>query len=171
VSGLATADGALSVALVPGDSDRVALAKPTASALVVQEPAPAAVAPPPVAPPATATGPSVPLTPVAAGAPAVPTTPAPVQAAPPAVAPPVSGAVVTPYRVPAPVSHPSRDTSTGVRLVLAAEALLTLASFGLLGVGPARGLVRLTGMAAVPADRPRGVGRFSRDRVGTAPSL
>jgi hypothetical protein len=55
--------------------------------------------------------------------------------------------------------------------VLAAEALLTLVSFGLLGVGPARGLVRLTGVAAGEQGRPRGIGRFTRERVGSAPSL
>ena len=171
VSGLATLDGALSVALVPGDSDRVALAKPAASALAVQESAPAAVAPPPLAPPAVDNTGVAPLTPVAAGAPVVPVAPAPAQAAPPAVAPPVQGAAAAPDRQTPSVAGTSRDTTTGVRLVLAAEALLTLVSFGLLGVGPARGLVRLTGIAAVPADRPRGIGRFSRERVGTAPSL
>jgi hypothetical protein len=171
VSGLATVEGALSLALVPGDSDRVALAKPAASALAVQQPAPAAVAPPPVAPPATDPGGSAPLAPVAAAAPIVPAAAVPAPAAPPAVAAPVGGAPATPLRQQLPVSDRSRDTSSGVRLVLAVEALLTLASFGLLGVGPARGLVRLTGVAAVPADRPRGVGRFSRERVGTAPSL
>jgi hypothetical protein len=172
VTGLATTEGVLSIALVPGDSDRVALSKPSATALTVQQGGTTTVAPPPpVAPPPADSGPITAAPPVTAGVPIVPAAPAPVQQqVPPAVAPPVANPVT-------PVSHPvaadtkSRTTTTGVRLVLAAEALLTLVSFGLLGVGPARGLVRLTGVSTGVADCPRGIGRFTRERVGSAPSL
>jgi hypothetical protein len=169
VTGLATDTGALSIALIPGDSDRVALAKPSANALTVQQAgATSAPPPPPVAPPVV-TGGIAPAPPVAAAPPLLPLAPAPVQVAPPAVTPPVENAVV-PARRPVQAAQRSHSTTTGVRLVLLAEALLTLLSFGLLGVGPARGLVRLTGVEA-GADRARGIGRFSRERVGSAPSL
>jgi hypothetical protein len=172
VSGLATLAGALSLALVPGDSDRIALAKPSASALAVQQTTAAQAPPPPVAPPVADGGITAvaPLAPVAVGGPVVPVAAVPGQGAPPAVAPVPQAPAVQTQSTAAKASG-SRDTSTGVRLVLAAEALLTLITFGLLGVGPARGLVRLTGAAAVPAGRPRGIGRFSRERVGSAPSL
>jgi hypothetical protein len=173
VSGLAATDGALSIALVPGDSDRIALTKPNASALAVQEGTSAAQAPPPpVAPPATDGGSTAvaPLAPVAAGEPVVPVTGVPSQAAP-AVAPAIQAPATTPVQQQRPVAQAkSQGTSARVRFVLIAEALLTLITFGLLGVGPARGLVRLTGVDAV-LDRPRGIGRFSRERVGSAPSL
>ncbi|MDT7539346.1 MAG: hypothetical protein QOI82_2931 [Actinomycetota bacterium] len=171
VLGLATSDGALSIALIPGDSDRVALAKPTATALTVQEAGTTAVAPPPpLAPPAIETAPVAAGAPPMTGvAPMAPGAAAPSEVAP-AVAPPAQTSVA-PARRPVQAAAKSRSTSTSVRLVLAAEALLTLISFGLLGVGPARALVRLTGVEVVAAERPRGIGRFSRERVGSAPSL
>ncbi|MCW2572532.1 MAG: hypothetical protein JWO88_2590, partial [Frankiales bacterium] len=177
VSGLATIDGALSLALVPGDSDRVALAKPDASALAVQQAGPPVVAAPPPAvtpangsiavgsglPAAAPVQPAGPLLPAQAGSAAAPA---------PAVAAPRSSTATTFGRQQAaPVQEAAHETTTGVRVVLAVEALLTLISFGLLGVGPARGLVRLTGVGTIRGDRPRGVGRFSRERVGSAPSL
>jgi hypothetical protein len=177
VSGLATVDGALSLALVPGESDRVALAKPDASALAVQQAAPPPVAaPPPAVAPASgsSTGGSS-LTAPPPVQPAGPLLPAPAGAAPapaPAVAAPrASTAATAGGQHSAPVREAAHQTTTGVRVVLAAEALLTLISFGLLGVGPARALVRLTGVGAIRGDRPRGIGRFSRERVGSAPSL
>jgi hypothetical protein len=162
----------LSIALVPGESDRVALSKPSAAALTIQLGAAAAAPPPPaVAPPPVAAAPVVEGPPVTATAPIAPVAPAPAQV-PPAVAPAVPNPVAAPVRQAAvPASQRSRGTTTGVRLVLLAEALLTLISFGLLGVGPARGLVRLTGVETRAAERARGIGRFSRERVGSAPSL
>jgi hypothetical protein len=169
VTGLAAGDGTLSIALIPGNSDRVALAKPSSTALTVQQAGTTSVAPPPpVAPPAVDSAPAA-APPMTGVAPLAPAAPAPAQVAP-AVAPPAQNAVA-PAQQPVPAAAKSRATTTGVRLVLAAEALLTLISFGLLGVGPARALVRLTGVETAAAERPRGIGRFSRERVGNAPSL
>jgi hypothetical protein len=172
VTGLATTEGALSIALIPGESDRVALSKPTAAALTVQQAGTAAAPPPPpVAPPAVDQGGIAAAPPMPAAAAIVPVAPAPAPAAAPAVAAPAQNPVVAPVRQQVAAAAKSRATTTGVRLVLAAEALLTLISFGLLGVGPARGLVRLTGVESGTADRARGIGRFARERVGSAPSL
>jgi hypothetical protein len=176
VSGLATIEGALSLALVPGDSDRVALAKPGASALAVQQAAPPlAAAPPAVAPASGGDAGGSGLTappPVQAAGPLVPAPAAAAAAPAPAVAAPMASTATTAGgQHSAPVQEAAHQTTTGVRALLLVEALLTLISFGLLGVGPARGLVRLTGVGAIRGDRPRGIGRFSRERMGSAPSL
>jgi hypothetical protein len=52
------------------------------------------------------------------------------------------------------------------RYLVGVEALLVLATFGLLGWGPLSRLSGLTGFTAVGASTTRGVGRFVRERSG-----
>jgi len=56
------------------------------------------------------------------------------------------------------------------RLVVMAELLLLLVTFGLLGLGPLAGAARLVGPVAVDTGE-RGVGRFRGVRDGRAPRL
>lgn len=187
----------LDLVLLPGPSDRVVLAAPTAAALAVSrspevpEPAPAVTEPPPpAADPSTST-------PVAAPEPEAPAPggPAPDQlaagpafpAAPPEpVTAPAAGLAVAPVlteAVPAASALPPASVTASRPLVPAAfdddrtrvlvvlEALLVLAFFGLLGWGPFARLHALTGEPAPVAATSRGIGRFTRERTGAAPRL
>jgi hypothetical protein len=169
-------DGTLSFAIVAGRSDRVVLAAPSATALLVTPraapPPVASAAPPPApppapapaaAPPAFSTG-VVPFAPQALA----PLPPPQVGPAPPPAAVVRTGAAAAPAVTAA--AHPTDDDAR-TRWVLAAEALLVLAFFGLLGAGPFGRLAAFTGQPVPSPDRPRGIGRFASPRSGRAPSL
>lgn len=171
-------DGTLSFAIVAGPSDRVVLAAPSATALLVTPraapPPVASAAPPPAlppalppllaaAPPAFGTG-VVPFAPQARA----PLPPPQVVPAPPPVAAVRTGAAAGPALT---AAARLTDDDAMTRWVLAAEALLVLAFFGLLGAGPFGRLAALTGEPVPSPDRPRGVGRFASPRSGRAPSL
>ena len=176
--------GVLSIAVVPGQTDRVSLAKPGAAALTVtapaaaSAPAPAATGPvaqpgPPAAPAAApaAAPPPAPGVPVPASLALPPVPPAPLSSAAPVVvappAPPVAAAL--PAAAPRAFAGPARN-DTRARVVVAVEGLLLLLTLGLVGAGPARRLGTLAG-TAVPQAPERGVGRFARPRSGRAPRL
>lgn len=179
IARLVADDGSLSIALVPGSSDRIVLAPPPPTALQVvpaaRAPEPAAVAPPPAAPVPAAPPPPpplrsgvVPLAPLAA----VVLVQAPqVGPAPPPVPVVRIGADAVTGATPVAAAREGVADDGRTRLVLAVEALLVLIFFGLLGVGPFGWLARLTGQPVLAADRPRGVGRFAAARVGKVPSL
>lgn len=179
---LVTEDGTLSFALVPGPSDRVVLAAPPATALLVTPPAPAApppavpAAPAPAAPaaafPAVAPPPAFnpAVAPFVPQAPAVALPPPQVGPAPPPVAVVRTVVDAAPSTTPSAAARPATDDSR-TRWILAANALLVLAFFGLLGVGPFGRLAGLTGQPVPSPDRPRGIGRFASVRTGLAPSL
>lgn len=175
-------DGTLSFAIVAGRSDRVVLAAPSATALLVTPraaaPPVASTAPPPAPAPAPppAPAPLLAAAPPAFGTGVVPFAPqAPAPMPPPQVGPaPPPVAVVRTDVAAAPAvtaaAQPT-DDDTRTRWVLAAEALLVLAFFGLLGAGPFGRLAALTGEPVPSPDRPRGIGRFASPRSGRAPSL
>lgn len=162
-------DGRLSLVLVPGPLDRVVVHRPGPLALAVVRAGPSG-APSPV-PVAVAGSPGVgpgvvvaapPFTPVAPPAPAEALPAAPVVVPPAAPAPVAAAAPSGPRRLVA------DDRRT--RVVLAVEALLLLATFGLLGQGPLAALARTTGVPVVTRTA-RGVGRFAREREGPPPRL
>ena len=164
VGRLVTEEGALSLVLVPGATDRLVLHKPPATALAVTEapvfaspdvPAPAAPLPAPA-------GPAAVIAPV--GAPV--TSPA---AAPPVVAAPVAPAPAAVAGL-VPVRRVLADDAR-TRWVVLAELVLLLLTFGLLGQGPLAAAARLISPATVEDDGQRGVGRFRAVRAGTAPRL
>ena len=162
---LVTEDGTLSVVLVPGPTDRVVVHRPPATALSVVLPVLVVATPPgrvaqpgpALVPPAVVQAPLLPVEPVSAPAPVVP-----VVAAAPAAAVPVLAAALPTQRVVA------DDTRT--RLVVLAEGVLLLLTFGLLGQGPLAAAARLVGPVAVDTGE-RGVGRFRVVREGPAPRL
>ena len=170
---LTTDAGLLSVVLLPGAADRVVVHKPSPTALVVS--APASDVPSPSSSPAAA---PVVAVQQPASAPLAAPFEAPLAAAPQA---PVAPSVVLPGVVPAPVAAAPVTTRVSLgrrvvsdddrqRLAVAAEALLVLMFFGLLGQGPLAVLARFTGAKdVVSADR--GIGRFATARVGHAPRL
>lgn len=180
IARLVRPDGRLSVVLMPGASDRVVVKKPTAAALAVTEPDSGTYAAPPPGQDASGAAPvtpvsgvgTAPLPPLETGS--VPSAADPV--APPAeTAPMVAGSATAPApAAAAPVSASPQDLTSArvaadqrTRYLVALEALLVLATFGLIGWGPLRGLAALTGqppLAEVQASR--GVGRFVSERTG-----
>ena len=177
IARLVAEDGTLSIVLVPGSSDRVVLQPPPLTALTVTPrparaepapvvaPAPRASEPPPVAepPPFPATvGPApAPLAPARFVVLALP--------APPVV---LAGGTGTGAGSNAPRLQAAGGQGDGrTRALLAAEAVLVLVFFGLLGTGPLGRLALLTGQPVVDPARPRGIGRFTTSRTGPAPRL
>ena len=162
---LAAADGSISLVLVPGPADRVVLAEPTAGALTVTGPAAAPTGPPDPDEQASAGDPG---SPVGAGAPPAGGLDGGVlcwAAVRRAAAEPGGGCGAGRCR-PRPRTRtragrcavsgtgrrgvrrcwgPARRDDTTTRWLLAAEALLVLATFGLLGWGPLAFLQRVTG--------------------------
>jgi hypothetical protein len=175
-------EGRLSFVLMPGATDRVVVKKPGAAALQVSEAGGSGSGPsapvtgpayvPPGSTGSTGSGESTGLPPISSGSSdAVPQLP---DAVPPAVA----GAA--PSQAAAPAVAPAAATAAGddeddkriaadqrTRYLVAMEALLVLATFGLLGWGPLSrlGAALGTGAPTEPSTR-RGVGRFVSERSG-----
>lgn len=171
-------DGTLSVVLYPGASDRVVLKKPTAGALAVT------AAGGGFAPPAGGGGSSGgAVAPVSGGG----TTTLPPLSSGTAPGPVVDPGVVPPAVAGGPVTQPAPQVATGpvpapraatsdlaartraderTRYLVGLEALLVLATFGLLGWGPLSRLRGLTGASVVEGTPARGVGRFVQERSG-----
>lgn len=191
VARLLPRSGILSVVLLPGSVDRVVLKKPTATALAVtapptaQESAPAPSGAQPAQPAMAATAQPAAVegsTDVAAapplsagGSPALPPADPPAPGQQPALAsPPDTTAPAAPAAaVPEPQASAARNLpaadDTRTRYFAAAEAVLVLALFGLLGWGPLGRLaasVPTAGPLAAPSPDERGVGRFVRARTG-----
>ena len=177
---LVSPDGRLSVVLMPGAADRVVVKKPTAGALSVT-----GAGGDGFAAPASSSGGAV-AAPVTGGDVGTGAAPAPQLGSATVAAPPDAGAVVPPAVATgpdavaaappatvaaAPTSSASFDRARAAadqrtRYLVALEALLVVATFGLLGWGPLSRLAALTGHVPAEASSERGVGRFVRERAG-----
>ena len=184
IARLLSDEGRLSVVLIPGAMDRVVIKKPTTGALAVTaEDAESGgfVAPPPSS---SDGGAAAPVTdggeigtgaapPPALGSASIPAPPADGGVVPPAVAAgsdvvtaPPPAAAAAPASTPASFDQARADADQRTRYLVALEALLVVATFGLLGWGPLSRLSALTGHVPAEASSVRGVGRFARERSG-----
>ena len=163
---LMTDDGLLDVVLVPGVGDRVVVHRPTAAALSVA----LATGPPVTAPPVEPAPGPVEVVPVTAPAPGLPPVTGPLpQVVVPTPTPAAQPQLPAPVAAGSPLVRVAADDARA-RWVVALEALLVAAFFGLLGQGPLARLGLRTGPAEA-AGTERGVGRFRAVREGTAPRL
>ena len=190
ISRLVPDEGPLSVVILPGATDRVVLRKPGPASLKVTSTSTGgtgttAAPPPPVTGSTGSTGSSngAPSDISGAGTALPPALPeigapqAPAVAAPgggtPVLAPPVAGQPGASAQRPA--ARPVAANDVDTRYLAAAEAVLVVVTFGLLGWGPLARLAALTGNApdkpAQNAPAVRGVGRFVGPRDGAAVRL